>query len=79
MLQIIFLRSYVIAGSYSTFINNFSRGDVIISFSICKYNYMYNKTLFFITNSWSKLLNLGKIILTDEHFKRSRCSFGNTL
>lgn len=40
---------------------------------------MYNKTLLFIINSWSKLLNLKKIILTDEHFKRSRCGFGDTL
>jgi hypothetical protein len=40
---------------------------------------MYNKTLLFITNSWSKLLNLTKIILTDEHFKRSRCGIDYTL
>lgn len=40
---------------------------------------MYNKTLLFITNSYGKLLNLEKIILTDEHFKRSRCCIGDTL
>lgn len=40
---------------------------------------MYNKTLLFMTNSWGKLLNLKKIILTDEHFKRSRCCAGNAL
>ncbi|MDF2932211.1 MAG: hypothetical protein K0R36_1542 [Chryseobacterium sp.] len=53
--------------------------DFIISFSICKYNYMYNKTLLIMINSWSNLLNLEKIFLTDEHFKRSRCCFGNAL
>lgn len=40
---------------------------------------MYNKTGLNIANSCVKLLNLGEIIRTDEHFKRSRCSFGDTL
>ena len=59
--------------------NFYSQSDFIISLSICKYNYMYNKTLLNMINSWSNLLNLGKIIRTDEHFKRSRCCFGNAL
>lgn len=40
---------------------------------------MYNKTGLNIVNSCVKLLNLGKIIRTDEHFKRSRCCFGDAL
>lgn len=61
------------------FNKQFRQSGFIYLFSICKYNYMYNKTLFFITNSWGKSLNLKKIILTDEHFKRSRCCVGNAL
>ncbi len=40
---------------------------------------MYNKTFLFIINSWRKLLNLEKIILADEHFKRSGRSIGDPL